>query len=356
MEHIKNIEIKNFKSIRHAEIKDCRRVNVFIGYPNVGKSNILEALGLLTFINQNKPSGLKGIVRFSKLTELFNYFNIQEPASIKFNNRFSFLLEYLDEAGIGITLKDDNELESDYTLNVYRNTLKVGLETIHSSYINEVDSFSGRFEVLKNFRIKPYKFFHDKEFNKSFSALELKVPHGENMSEVIINNQGLIDDFSDLLKPYGLTLLIDRSTNDIKITPGIKDGIVYTLPLSLIADTFIRLMFHKTAIYSNHKAVLLFEEPEAHMFPPYISKFTSDIIYGENMSQYFIATHSPYVLNDFMEDLKDDELAIYLVSYKKETGETVIDKMSKEEMHEAYQFGYDFFLNMKNFIPVNKYG
>jgi len=44
MNHIKNIEIKNFKSIRHQTIDDCRKVNVFIGYPNVGKSNIIEAL------------------------------------------------------------------------------------------------------------------------------------------------------------------------------------------------------------------------------------------------------------------------------------------------------------------------
>src|SRR6185436_19575159 len=32
--------------IRHQRIEDCRRVNVFIGYPNTGKSKILEALSL----------------------------------------------------------------------------------------------------------------------------------------------------------------------------------------------------------------------------------------------------------------------------------------------------------------------
>ncbi|MGF2413915.1 MAG: AAA family ATPase, partial [Ferruginibacter sp.] len=48
MQKIDNIEIKNFKSIRDAKINDCSRVNIFIGYPNVGKSNILEAIGLLT--------------------------------------------------------------------------------------------------------------------------------------------------------------------------------------------------------------------------------------------------------------------------------------------------------------------
>ena len=46
MNFIDNIEIKNFKSIRHQKIEGCKKVNVFIGYPNVGKSNILEAISL----------------------------------------------------------------------------------------------------------------------------------------------------------------------------------------------------------------------------------------------------------------------------------------------------------------------
>lgn len=35
------VEIKNFKSIKDLRL-DCKRVNIFIGKPNVGKSNILE--------------------------------------------------------------------------------------------------------------------------------------------------------------------------------------------------------------------------------------------------------------------------------------------------------------------------
>ena len=42
------LEIKNFKSIEHLDI-ECRRINVLIGEPNTGKSNILEALGLISY-------------------------------------------------------------------------------------------------------------------------------------------------------------------------------------------------------------------------------------------------------------------------------------------------------------------
>jgi hypothetical protein len=53
MSFIETIEIKNFKSIRHQRIEGCRRINVFIGYPNTGKSNILEALSVFSIDNDN---------------------------------------------------------------------------------------------------------------------------------------------------------------------------------------------------------------------------------------------------------------------------------------------------------------
>lgn len=46
---IKNINIKNFKSIKLLEL-DCRRINLFIGKPNTGKSNILEGIGIFTLV------------------------------------------------------------------------------------------------------------------------------------------------------------------------------------------------------------------------------------------------------------------------------------------------------------------
>ncbi|RLI82013.1 hypothetical protein DRP04_04880 [Archaeoglobales archaeon] len=40
---VREVEIENFKSIKHLKL-ECRRINVFIGEPNTGKSNIIEAI------------------------------------------------------------------------------------------------------------------------------------------------------------------------------------------------------------------------------------------------------------------------------------------------------------------------
>jgi predicted ATP-dependent endonuclease of OLD family len=58
MNPIKNIEIKRFKSIQHLKIDGCKRINVFIGYPNTGKSNIFEALSLLAIDKVSPASHL----------------------------------------------------------------------------------------------------------------------------------------------------------------------------------------------------------------------------------------------------------------------------------------------------------
>lgn len=350
MHTIDNIEIKNFKSIRHANIEGCKKVNVFVGPPNVGKSNILEALGLLTFIRQKRPVGLKDLVRIEKLTQLFRYFNITEPINISFNNNYSLLINYKDEEKVGFTLKDKRDQDSLYSAVVYAESLRIGVESLFSSTTNEIDDFSGRFKEIEKLNVKPYKFSSARKFNETFSALELKIPTGTNMFEVIINNEKITNEFLELLKPYGLVLLIDRDENIIKIAPEIKSRTVYSIPISLIADTLIRLIFFKTAIHSSKDSVLIFEEPEAHLFPRYISKLTGETILNENNNQYFMATHSPYVLNDLINDLGYDDLALFIVSFNKEKGETIIQKMTESEMDEAYQFGYDFFMNINNFI------
>ena len=67
-------------------------------------------------------------------------------------------------------------------------------------------------------------------------------------------------------------------------------------------------------------------------------------------NQFFINTHSPFVINDLMENLKKEELSIYVVGYKKETGETFVRKLTDGELHEMYQYGIDLYLNLENFL------
>lgn len=344
MQKIDNIEIKNFKSIRHQKIEGCKRINVFIGYPNVGKSNILEALTLASsFRNSNRFLSLKDICRFEELIGLFNDGDKEKAIELKISD-FVYTLTLFDDATIqyGI-IHEERFLEG--IINELNNFSKRLIIKSDGS-ISDLGTHADRPQPTIN--VKKYQFIN-LAANYKNNPKVLDFPFGGNLFEVIRYNSELRKECGELFNSYNLKLAFDPNGN-LKIQKQLDEFSVLQLPIIQVADTLQRSIFDKAAIVTNRDSILLFEEPEAHMFPPYISKFTSDIMYDENNNQFFLTTHSPFVLNDFMENLKSDELTIYTVSYKKETGETIINRMSDEDIHEAYQFGYDFFMNIDKFI------
>src|SRR5262245_16719236 len=84
---LNHISIENFKSVKYFEINNFNRINLFIGRPNVGKSNIIEALSLFSipYLKENISKKLSGLIRLENETELFYNGNIERDARIKTN-------------------------------------------------------------------------------------------------------------------------------------------------------------------------------------------------------------------------------------------------------------------------------
>ena len=77
MKKIKDITICNFKSLEDVKIQGCKTFNLFIGRPNVGKSNIIEALSCLAipYLYPMKKS-LGSIFRIERTSALFYNGNV----------------------------------------------------------------------------------------------------------------------------------------------------------------------------------------------------------------------------------------------------------------------------------------
>jgi AAA15 family ATPase/GTPase len=374
MSIINDIEIKNFKSIRHQKIEGCKRINVFVGPPNVGKSNILEGLGLYSIDSNSKK--ISDFVRMGKGTTLFFNGSIETPVQIILNENCRIKVTYQSGGILSASIEYDrydggfDNIDDEIKKAVFddiseaeRNLISKAIFSVKedakeilnckaSSEIliynkNNDDKLNQKYLSRNN--IKKYDFRKNIEYNSN-DASSLRHPFGENIFEIISTKKELHKSIIDLLNKYGLNFLYDSEIQEYKILNLLGDKF-FTVPYFMIADTLQRLIFHKAAIASNKNSVLLFEEPEANMYPPYISKFTSDMMYDDNGNQFFIATHSPYVINDIMENLKKDDYAIYTVGYDKENGETLIRRMTDEELHEIYQYGVDLFLNLENFLP-----
>jgi AAA15 family ATPase/GTPase len=342
MNLIKKIEIKNFKSIRHQTIDDCKRINVFIGYPNVGKSNILEALSLISYLSNYNQTSLKSLCRFKELIDVFNDGDKQKDAEI-FADDYVFALRFIDKNQIdfGIVEKENYvEKFNNVTSRLFKN---IRIDRDGKTNTLYADAFNDKLLVLKKYEFRPE---HD---SSKDNPTKLSFPFGSNLAEIVRYNSLLRKECGELFSAYNLKLVFDENENII-IQKQLDEFSAFQFSFSQVADTLQRLIFHKAAIATNEHTVLLFEEPEAHMFPPYISKFTADVMYDKNDNQFFITTHSPFVINDFMENLKNDELSIYVVGYKKETGETLIRKLTDEELHEIYQYGIDLYFNLENYL------
>ncbi|HDN79862.1 MAG TPA: DUF2813 domain-containing protein, partial [Chloroflexi bacterium] len=93
---IEVLEIRNFKSIKHLKLA-CKRVNIFIGKPNTGKSNILEALGLFSLPHTGR---LRDFVRFDDMSDLFYDHDLGEVIELLIKvSEYSLRVELWDYLG-----------------------------------------------------------------------------------------------------------------------------------------------------------------------------------------------------------------------------------------------------------------
>jgi hypothetical protein len=279
----------------------------------------------LPFLRENTSKKVSNLIRFKNQVQLFYNGDFKTPISV-ITNRERSEINYQQNKGLTVSITSA-EGSGNYLID------------------NKLNLRFGKTEQYFP-SIRKYIFLPDITFKEGHSHY-LIPPYGYNLLNTLEVNTGLKNKVSGLFKEYKLSVVFDRGSQELKIMKANNnDADIFLVPYTSIADTLQRIIFYKTAIASNHDAVLLFEEPEAHSFPPYISEITQDMI-DKKDSQFFISTHSPYILNELLEDAKD-ELAVFLLDYK--DYQTVVNRLSEAELHQIYQDGVDLFMNNESYL------
>lgn len=198
---IKNIEITNFKSIRNLKL-ESKKINVFIGEPNTGKSNILEALGLLSGLYYDCHN-LKKFVRFERIVDLF--YNQSAKDTIEIN---------IDDCGIEGKMEKNlaliNILNIEETINftekerilTFRYGISGDIQGSDGGSSVKAEQATSIFSPIKYYLFKPLTHFNLE--NVSF----LQPPFGENLSALANANPEISEIIVSRFKEFGYDVLL----------------------------------------------------------------------------------------------------------------------------------------------------
>ncbi len=363
---INTLEVKNFKSIKHVNI-DCKRINLFIGKPNVGKSNILEAISLFDapVCNPSRPF-LSEFMRFEKASNLFydqdrkNIIHVNTNigcAALRFHlnqiNQYDICFgpskEFVSTFHSESTEGDLTQISGKYRSLASAHKYQPGgtsVDPFYASFSDEMNNFNSYSSASKTTFVPVKRYiFKSLEKQENNFPLFLRPPFGDNLYTIIESNPRLYEEIAHFFREYELDLLIDTASNKLEVQKRVGNR-VYKIPYSLAADTLQRIIFHLAAIKTNKDSVLLFEEPEAHSYPPYVSML-GDTIIEDKFNQYFVATHSHYLLTSFIEQCEPPDISIFITTY--ENYETKIRALTNAEVENIMETGIDFFFNTSAF-------
>lgn len=325
---IRQLQIKNFKSILKLDLA-CKKLNVFIGEPNSGKSNIIEALALQSqnAINQELN---REMFRYKTIGDLFCDFNINQPIEINTGDKNTQLKYAIQENGV-LENRFNFVLDS-------KNKVDKPTQLDHSGkLLNQGEAGFGTTNV---------KFYEFKRLSKFFTTYlpYLSVPFGENLPNLLLANAELKKWVSEFMESKELKLTLKPTENDVNMSKMV-DNVIYSYPYLAISETLQRVIFYYIAIKSNKEALLLFDEPESNTFPFY-TKFLGERIALDQNNQFFITTHNPYLLLSLIEKSTIENINVCLVEMK--DYQTEVSVLTEKQLSAVLDLNSDVFFNFNN--------
>jgi AAA15 family ATPase/GTPase len=327
---IRKLQIRNFKSIKAADL-NCKRVNVFIGEPNTGKSNVLESIALLhLFADRYKTyreDDISLMLRISQWNQLFYDQDLSQPLSVTADKT-------------KVELRCNNKKRIDVYIDKDR------VESLNPDLLY----VSGEnLQNLPSVKFALYRFRGRNEFT-SREANFIAPPDGPNMIEVIRSRKELMEALQSLLSKLNLNLVLDITGRTIRLetTTPVGEGVRETLalPYSMLSESLQRIIFYTAIVLGNKNMTMAFEVPD-HMYPPHVKKLAELIAHDKDRNnQYFLTTYNPYFFMSLIEKTPKDELSIFY-TFLLEGRETKVRPLTDEQIEEILDVDVDVFFNLE---------
>jgi AAA15 family ATPase/GTPase len=332
------LQIQNFKSLKNISISPGR-VNVFIGKPNAGKTNLLEALTLLGLDFRSKPSISKDEVRYTDLASLFYGQSYDKEIRI-ITNRLSCCLTHAGKLFfLLISSERPGELNK-LTNHIIENpeAFSLDLGEVHRLLFNIKGATTGLSNILPS-NIKRYQF-------NTHSNVKSIFVNSISLLDIIRHNSYLKSFSNDFFKEFSLEVLYDVRHNKMNIMKKSEDS-YYLIDFSMTPDTFQRMLYYLAVVEANKNSVILLEEPESQSYPPYIQMLAEKIVEDKH-NQYFITTHSPFIVEKMLQKAgPDGDVKIFITYF--EDYQTKVHELTPTEIDYIIDNSVDLFFNIESF-------
>ncbi|MEE0926788.1 MAG: AAA family ATPase [Bacteroidales bacterium] len=303
----KKIEIKRFRGIKDAVIGDFKRVNLFFGRNNCGKSSLLDALFLATGLsNPLLPINVNVMRGYNKtrLKDLeLNFYNLDSAQPIH------ICVENKEKRNIEISLFENNKRDVSFDTNTI---------DIHSNVIE------GEYGLKFNFEINDESFESELRFDLSTTTNTIDFPkkYVESLRCIYLTPKY---DFNTSIQ--GLENILKNKDEDFIIEglrfiePRVKDfifteegifvdiGLEKRIPINMMGDGVRKIVSLLTVIYDCRDGIVLIDEISNGFHYSVMSNLWNVIIKAaiKNNTQLFITTHD----YDSIKGLRDTALNIY---------------------------------------------
>lgn len=303
----KKIEIKRFRGIKDAVIGDFKRINLFFGRNNCGKSSLLDALFLATGLsNPLLPINVNVMRGYNKtrLKDLeLNFYNLDSAQPIH------ICVENKEKRNIEISLFENNKRDVSFDTNTI---------DIHSNVIE------GEYGLKFNFEINDESFESELRFDLSTTTNTIDFPkkYVESLRCIYLTPKY---DFNTSIQ--GLENILKNKDEDFIIEglrfiePRVKDfifteegifvdiGLEKRIPINMMGDGVRKIVALLTVIYDCRDGIVLIDEISNGFHYSVMSNLWNVIIKAaiKNNTQLFITTHD----YDSIKGLRDTALNIY---------------------------------------------
>ncbi|MEE1058870.1 MAG: AAA family ATPase [Treponema sp.] len=316
--HFTSICIEQYKRFNDINLSNLKRINIFAGINNSGKSSILEAVYLLC--RQNDFNGLQEVIRLrGKISDkkIASDWFLEQVNDIKVEGTF-------DDKIAKVSINNYPEDTSDFDSTSYIKSIQIN---------SEYDSIKQKSVI---------RFFTDKDRSTYSDSTK-------NLCKVIYSSPFFLNEpyrYSEFYYKSVQSKNINRiirfihdkilkTVTDIRLTDSIRrfavedDNFEKTMDLSSYGEGIQRVFFISLLFASAENGILLIDEFENAIHVELMPDFAQfiDELSKEFNVQVFLTSHSKECIDSFVESLGDNDDVMYCAL-----------KVGTEEKPEVIQF------------------